>query len=108
MKKALLINFIVTAISVAVTSIYFLSQQPKFWKERLELKKFEVMSVEPTSVYEFSDLKNASFKVKKGDQCFYVSEGSFSFGEATPDLAWYKKLIILCPEKGIGWIENGK
>lgn len=108
MKKSLIINLIVAAIAVAATSIYFMRQAPSFWGEHLELQKFEIVSATPTKVYESSELNKANFEVKKGDQCFYIKEGSFSFGEATSDMAWYKKLIIICPEKGIGWIENGK
>lgn len=58
------------------------------------------------NVYSSMELIDVGLKIKNGDKRFFINENSLLFGEPTADLLWYKKLILMCPEKGVGWIQQ--
>jgi hypothetical protein len=79
---------------------------PRFWDNRLDIKPVSLSTLPEKNVYWLRDMKRVRFVLQRGDKCFYLKDKDFSFGEVAADMMWYDNLIVLCPDKGVGWTKN--
>jgi hypothetical protein len=93
-------------VGCAVAWLYLRLSAPRFWNQRLDIKTVTLSTAAGKNVYWSRDFKDVRFVMHKDDKCFYVVNEDFSFGIAAPDMMWYDKMILFCPEKGVGWVKN--
>jgi hypothetical protein len=105
-RKALWTHALAACIACSCTWLYFQFSTPRFWERRLDIKPVTLSTLTEKNVYWSRDMKLVRFVMQRGDKCFYVVNEDFSFGEVAADRMWYDKLILFCPDKGVGWVQN--
>lgn len=106
MMKAIFTHLLAAGIACSGTWLYLRHSAPRFWDQRMDIKPVSLSTLPEKKVYWSRDMKNVRFVIQRGDKCFYVVNEDFSFGEVAADMMWYDKLILFCPDKGVGWVQN--
>lgn len=93
-------------LTLAAAAAYFQMRTPDWWNEELQTSEVIVQSHIDKPVYATHKMKRVAFYLKQGDKCFDINNESFSFGVPDAEYMGYTKMLIVCPGKGAGWVEN--
>jgi hypothetical protein len=106
MPKKFFTHLACAMASAGALWVYMALSPPVWWNESLHISEVIVQSKIDKPVYVTHEMKEIAFRLHQGDRCLDIANQSFSFGEPdTKDLE-YRKMLVVCPGIGIGWVEN--